>query len=140
LDNIKSQMTSPSTKKPGIPGAGNAMLVNIIVASLRPHVPEYTNVVMAQLAKSETQKSFKDSIRGVLANAVKETFSSTDMTAYSRILKAYGCAETGGGAVCEERLATQIEEMDRKLSRDYVTVLASAALGFLLLMVGRPTL
>ena len=68
------------------------MLVNMIIASLRPHVPEYTNVVMGELAKPETQKGFKDSIRGVLADAVKNTFSTTDMTTYNAILKRYGCS------------------------------------------------
>ena len=51
------------------------MFVNMIIAALRPHVPEYTDVVMAELAKPQTQKSFQDSIRGVLADAVKNTFS-----------------------------------------------------------------
>jgi hypothetical protein len=137
LDNIKTQMTSPNAKASGKPGGGNAMLVNMIIASLRPHVPEYTDVVMVELAKPGTQKSFSDSLRGVLADAVKNTFSTTDMTAYSAILKRYGCSS---GAVCEETLGKQIEDADTKLARYYLTVLASAALGFILLMVGKPTL
>ncbi len=135
LDNIKTQMTSPN-KSTGKPGA-NPMLVNMMVASLRPHVPEYTDVVMAQLTKGDTQKSFKDSIRGVLAEAVKNTFSPTDMTTYNAILKRYGCA---GGTVCEETLGKQVEEADTKLTRYYLTVLATAALGFILLMAGKPPL
>src|SRR5580700_8593522 len=63
LDNIKTQMTSPNAKASGMPGGGNVMLVNMIIGSLRPHVPEYTNVVMAELGKSQPQKSFKDSLR-----------------------------------------------------------------------------
>jgi hypothetical protein len=137
LDSIKTQMTSPNAKASGKPGGGNAMLVNMIVASLRPHVPEYTNVVMAQLARPDTQKSFRDSIRGVLADAVKNTFSSTDMNTYSAILKRYGCSS---GPVCEETLGKQIEEADTKLTRYYLTVLTSAALAFILLMAGKPSL
>ena len=141
LDNIKTQMTSPRAKATGMPGGGNAILVNMIIASLRPHVPEYTDVVMAELARPQTQKSFRDSIRGVLADAVKNTFSTTDMTTYNAILKRYGCDRTGtGGAVCEEILSKQIEEADTKLTRYYLTVLASAALGFILLMAGKMTL
>jgi hypothetical protein len=135
LDNIKTQMTSPN-KSSGKPGT-NPMLVNMIVASLRPHVPEYTDVVMAQLTKADTQKGFKDSIRGVLADAVKNTFSPTDMSTYNAILKRYGCST---GSVCEETLGKQIQESDAKLTRYYLIVLASAALGFILLMAGRPTL
>jgi hypothetical protein len=136
LDNIKTQMTSPNPKTPGKPGA-NPMLVNMIVASLRPHVPEYTNVVMVQLTKPELQKSFKDSIRSVLADAVKNTFSTTDMTTYNAILRRYGCAS---GTACEETLGKQIDEADTTLTRDYLIVLASAALAFILLMAGRPAL
>ena len=141
LDNIKTQMTSPNAKAKGMPGGGNAMLVNMIIASLRPHVPEYTDVVMKELAKPETQKGFQDSIRGVLDDAVKNTFGTTDMTSYNAILKRYGCAQTNTGvAVCEETLGKQIEEADKKLTRFYLTVLASAALGFLVLMTDKPTL
>ena len=114
LDNIKTQMTAPSATAPGKPGGISPMFVNMIVASLRPHVPEYTNVVMAELAKGDTQKSFKDSIRAVLADAVKNTFGNTDMTTYNAILKHYGCSS---GAACEQTLGEQIEEADRKLTQ-----------------------
>ncbi|SPE27307.1 conserved membrane hypothetical protein [Candidatus Sulfotelmatomonas gaucii] len=137
FDNIKTQMTAPKAKASGMPGGGNAFLVNMIIASLRPHVPEYTNVVMAELAGPKTQKSFKDSIRGVLANAVTNTFGTTDMTTYNAILKRYGCAN---GAACEANLGAKIAEADSKVNRYYLTVLASAALGFILLMVGKRTL
>ena len=137
LDNIKTQMTSPDAKAKGIPGGGNAFLVNMIIASLRPHVPEYTSVVMAELAKPQTQTSFKDSIRAVLADAVKNTFSSTDMTTYNAILKRYGCST---GTLCEQTLGSQIDQADKTLTRDYLIVLAAAALAFILLMAGRRTL
>ena len=137
LDNIKTQMTSPNTKASGMPGGGNAMLVNMIIGSLRPHVPEYTNVVMAELGKQQTQESFKDSIRGVIADAVKNTFGATDMATYNAILKRYGCSN---GAACEETLGKQIEAADTKLTRYYLTVLAAAALGFIVLMAGEPKL
>jgi hypothetical protein len=136
LDNIKTQMTSPKGKP-----AANAMFVNMIVASLRPHVPEYTNVVMKELAKQETQKSFKDSIRGVLNGAINDTFSTTDMTTYNRILKRYGCSETAAGvAECEQMLGKRIEAADKTLTGYYIAVLASAALGFILLMTGASAL
>jgi hypothetical protein len=137
LDNIKTQMTAPSATAPGKPGGISPMFVNMIVASLRPHVPEYTTVVMTELAKGDTQKSFKDSIRAVLADAVKNTFGNTDMTIYNSILTHYGCSSS---AACEQTLGEQIEESDRKLTQDYVTVLACALLGFILLMAGRLTL
>ena len=141
LDNIKAQMTSPKAKSSGMPGGGNAMLVNMIIGALRPHVPEYTNVVMAELAKPQTQKSFKDAIRGVLNDAVKETFSTTDMTTYNAILKRYGCDNKGAAiGACEVTLNKQIEVADERLTRCYLIVLASSAFGFVLLMANRPKL
>jgi hypothetical protein len=147
LDNIKTQMTasqpaSPNAKAPGRPGPGNPilvnpMLVNMIVASLRPHVPEYTSVVMAELVKPQTQNSFRDSIRTVLADAVKNTFGATDMTTYNVILKHYGCSN---GPACEVTLGKQIQQADTSLTRSYLIVLASAALGFILLLPGKSTL
>ena len=123
LDNIAA------SKPSGIQG----MFVGKMIDSLRPQVPQYTDVVMGQLVNSGTQKSFKDSIRGVLANAVANTFGNTDMTAYNAILRRYGCSS---GAVCEQTLGQKIAAADTQLDRCYLTVLASAALGFILLMVG----
>jgi len=119
------------------PGGIQGLMVSKMIESLRPQVPEYTNVVMAQLVNQGTEKSFKDSIRGVLANAVANTFGSTDMTTYNAILSHYGCSS---GAACEQTLGTKIAQADARVNRYYLTVLASAALGFILLMVGRPTL
>ena len=156
LDNIQQQMSAPrpaspkpqanSPAKPGskagskpAPAAFTAppMLVNMIVNSLRPHIPEYTNVVLAELAKPQNQNAFKDSIRSVLNDAVKNTFSSTDMTTFSAILKRYGCST---GQACEQTLANQIQQSDTQLTRYYLIVLVSAALAFLLLTVARPML
>jgi len=119
------------------PGGIQGMMVTKMIASLRPQVPEYTDVVMAQLVNQGTEKDFKDSIRGVLANAVADTFGTTDMTTYNAILQHYGCSS---GVACEQTLGAKIAEADTKLNRYYLTVLASAALGFILLMAGRPPL
>ena len=119
------------------PSGIQGMFVSKMIASLRPKVPEYTNVVMAQLVNKGTEKGFKDSIRGVLANAVANTFGNTDMSTYNAILHHYGCAS---GAACEQTLGQQIAAADTQLNRDYLTVLACAALAFILLMIGTPAL
>lgn len=136
LDNIKKQMSAPLPKgaKASMPGQGNPFLVNMIIASLKPHVPEYTDVVMAELAKPKNQTGFKDSIRSVLADGVKNTFGTMNMTEYSSILKRHGCSTE---EVCEQTLGKQIEEADARITRYYLTVLGSVALGFALLMVGK---
>jgi hypothetical protein len=140
LDNIKTQITSPNPKGPAAPGLGNplvANMVNMMIASLQPHVPEYTNVVMAELAKSENQVGLKETIRGFLLEGVKKTFSTVDMTSYSSILKRYGCRNA---EVCEHTLGRQIEEADKRITRYYLAVLASVGVGFVLIGAGRPAL
>ena len=148
LDNIKTQMTAPRPAKTQPPSGSKAapppagltappMLVNMIVNSLRPHIPEYTSVVLAELAKPQNQKAFKDSIRSVIADAVRNTFGSVDMTTYTAILRHYGCSTA---PACEQMLAGQIHELDSRLNRDYLIVLASSAIAFLLLAVRRRNL
>lgn len=119
------------------PGGIQGIMVGKMIASLRPQVPAYTDVVMGQLVNQGTEKSFKDSIRGVLADAVANTFGNTDMTTYNAILKRYGCSS---GAACEVILGNKIAQADAQLDRSYLTALASAALGFILLMAGRKSL
>jgi hypothetical protein len=119
------------------PGGIQGMMVSKMIASLRPQVPQYTDVVMGQLVNSGTQKSFKDSIRGVLANAVANTFGNTDMTTYNAVLSRYGCSS---GDACEQILGQKIAASDAQLNRYYLTVLGSAALAFILLMAGTKTL
>jgi RNA polymerase-binding transcription factor DksA len=146
LDNIKQQMTAPppaaktdakADAKPGakMPGQGNAFLVNMIFGSLRPHVPEYTNVVLAELAKPDNQKAFKEAVRGVLAESVKNTFSAVNMTTYSSILKAHGCAD---GAACEKILGQKIGEADERIQKYYLIVLVLAAAAFAALFQPAP--
>ncbi|HEY1876122.1 MAG TPA: hypothetical protein VGG66_01590, partial [Rhizomicrobium sp.] len=70
LDNIKRQMSAPkpaNSKAPAVPGLSvPPMFVNPIINALRPHVPEYTNVVLAELAKPQNQKAFRESVRSVM--------------------------------------------------------------------------
>jgi hypothetical protein len=122
-----------ATKPAGLQG----LMVSKMVQTLRPQVPQYSDVIMAQLVNQQTEKSFKDSIRGVLANAVANTFATTDMTTYNAILAHYGCSDS---VACEQTLGNQIAAADANLNRDYRIVLASTALAFLLLLVGRRAL
>jgi uncharacterized paraquat-inducible protein A len=59
------------------------------------------------------------------------------MTNYSAILRHYGCPS---GEACEQTLHDRIHQADTQLRNDYLIVLASAALAFLLLTVGQPML
>jgi len=140
LEKIKQQMSAQSPKGSVVPGLGNPILagmMNMVLASLQPHVPEYTNLVMAELAKPENQVGLKESIRGFLAEIVKKTFSTVDTTTYSSILKRYGCPSA---EVCEQTLGQQIDDADQRITKYYLMVLASIGVGFVLLIAGRPAL
>lgn len=119
------------------PGGIQGIFAGKMIDSLRPKVPEYTDVVMGQLVNKGTQKGFKDSIRGVLAKAIANTFGNTDMTTYNAVLARYGCAN---GEACEQVIGQKIAASDTVLNRCYLTVLICAALAFILLMVGTKTL
>jgi len=158
LDNIQKQMSAskpsgpnakPSASSSAKQPAGSSakppppaftappMMVNMIVNSLRPHIPEYTNVVLAELEKPQNQKAFKESVRTVLNDAVRNTFGSVDMTTHSAILHRYGCSSSGE---CEEALRNRILQSDSLLKRNYLVVLGCAALGFILLTLTRAPL
>jgi hypothetical protein len=121
----------------GFLGQGNALMANLMVGALRPHVPEYADVVLSELGNSETKKAVKKYIKSALADGARNTFGSLDMTWYRSILKEHGCADAGA---CQQELGSRIAALDAKVRYDYLAVLASSALAFLLLMSGRPVL
>jgi len=140
LDDVKAKMSVKDPKAPpasGFLGAGNAMMANLMVAALRPHVPEYAGVVLAELGKPETKDALKKYVKGVLDDAGKGTFGSVDMRWYSWVLDKHGCADATS---CKQVLGERIREADAKLTFDYLTVLGSCALAFLLLLTGGPVL
>src|SRR5436305_8869903 len=61
LDQIKEKMSKPAPPPPpggaapvaGLIGQGNAFIVNAIIGALRPHVPEYADMVLAELGRPE---------------------------------------------------------------------------------------
>jgi uncharacterized membrane protein (DUF485 family) len=108
-----------------------------MVGTLRPHVPEYADVVLAELGKPESKQAFKRYIRSVLAEGAKNTFGNVDLKWYSSILKQHGCADA---AACQQELGNRIREVDAKIAYYYLTVLGSSAVAFVLLMTGRPVL
>src|SRR5580700_8125619 len=54
LDDVKQKMSaksSPGAAGGAFLGQGNALMVNLMVGMLRPHVPEYADVVLAELGR-----------------------------------------------------------------------------------------
>ena len=140
LDDVKNKMSAPnpgSKGTGGFLGQGNALMANMIAGALRSHVPEYADVVLAELARPDNKQAFRNYVKGTLAGGVKNTFGHVDMRWYSSILNKHGCADAGA---CQQQLAARIREADSKLEYEYLTVLASAALAFLLFLTAGPVL
>ncbi len=147
LDEIKDRMSKPAPPAPsaGVTGAtgatgaapkpaagfGNAMMANMMINALRPHVPEYTGVVLAQLGGRDTKDAVKKFFRQVLTDGAKNTFGVADMTWHDAILKKYACVSV---APCQEKLWTEIHSADQTILRQTIGVLLSAAVGFLVLL------
>ena len=140
LDGIKDQMSAKDSQSAGVGGffgQGNPLMVNLIVGALRPHVPEYADVVLAELGKPENQQAFKEYFRSVLSNGISNTFGNVDRKLYSSLLQQHGCADAGE---CQQVLSRQIREADARIAPYYLTVLVSGAVAFLLLLTATPVL
>lgn len=118
-------------------GGASALMANMMVGALKPHVPEYTDVVLAELRKPENEAALKNYVKSVLADSAKTTFGNVDTKYYSYILKEHGCADA---ARCQQELGGQVREADGKIAYYYLTALAASGLAFVLLMVRRRVL
>ena len=113
------------------------MIANMVVGALRPHVPEYADVVLAELLKPENKRAIRNYLSGVLSEGAKQTFGGVDMKWYNSILRKHGCKDADA---CRQAIGGRIAGLDDRLSRDYQFALASAAAAFLILMIGAPVL
>jgi hypothetical protein len=108
-----------------------------MMGALRPRVPEYADLLLAEVGKPENKEALKKYIRSALAEGAKNTFGNVDTRWYSYILREHGCADA---TACQQALGDRIHEADAKIARDYLAVLALSAAAFALLMIGRPVL
>jgi hypothetical protein len=137
LDQLKDQMNpkpAPGAAAGGFAAQANAMIVNMVIGNLRPRVPEFARLVLADLGAPENKRAVKNYLAGVLADGAKSTFSPVDMTWYSAILRQHGCANAGA---CREKLESEIDQADNRITRWYSTALAATALAFALLFAGK---
>jgi hypothetical protein len=140
LDDVKEKMSaksSPGAAGGAFLGQGNPLVVNLMMGALRPHVPEYADVVLAELGKPANKEAVKKYLKSVLAEGARNTFGNVDMAWYSSILKQHGCADAGA---CQQELGNRIREADAKLAYYYLAVLAASAVAFVLLLTGGPVL
>jgi hypothetical protein len=133
LDQVKEQMApkpAPGGAPAGFAAQAQAMIVNNMLAGLKPHVPEYADTVLRELGKPENKQAIRDYLRSVVTDGAKATFGEVDMRSYSAILKQYGCADA---AACQNELGRRIQNLDSRAAFHYVLVLLASALGLLLL-------
>ena len=136
LDDIKDKMSAPPAgTKGGLLSQGNAMMANMMVGALKPHVPEYADMVLAEMARSDTKQALKTYVRTWVANAAKSTFGDVDMRWYNYVLRNQQCGDLAG---CQEKLAREIAARERTIGNEYLGALAASALAFLLLLTGGP--
>ena len=136
LDQIKEKMsTPPAGSSGGLLSQGNAMMANMMIGALKPHVPEYADVVLAEMARPETKQALKSYVRTLLASAAKTTFGNVDMRWYNYVTKKHDCASLDA---CQEKLGKQIAAQEAVIHDEYLGALGAAALAFALLLIGRP--
>jgi len=138
LNEVKQKMggkpAAPAGGVGGLFSQGNSMIVNMMVGSLEPHIPEYTDTVLAELGRPETKAAVKKYLRGVLADGAHNTFGHADMQAYDAILREHGCADAAG---CRQQLAARLHDADTRIWTECSAALAATAAGFLFLLAGR---
>src|SRR4051794_10417468 len=91
LDEVKTRMSAPApqgSKAPAGAGgffsvAGNPMVVNMIIGALKPKVPEFTEIVLRELARPESREAVKKYITSTLSEGVKNTFGSVDLSVFN---------------------------------------------------------
>jgi hypothetical protein len=139
LDAVKDKMAAGNTqnKDGGLMGGANALMANMMMGALRPHVPEYADVVMAELGKPENIDGLKRYMKSVVAGGAKNTFGHVDTKYYDYILQEHGCSDV---ASCEQQLVARIQADDGAIRYQYLIALGASALAFGLLMIGRPIL
>ncbi len=97
LDQVKNQLApkpAPGAAAPaGFAAQAQAMIVNSMLAGLKPHIPEYADMVLRELGKPENKQALRDYIRSVVTDGARTTFGAVDMQWYNAILKQYGCAD-----------------------------------------------
>ncbi len=140
LDQVKDQLApkpAPGAPPPGFAAQATAMLIGNMINGLRPKIPQFAGVVLAELGSKDNKKAVKNYLAGIIADGAKTTFSSVDMTTYNTILKRYSCADA---PACRTELASRIRDADKGINRSYLMALAAAALAFMLLLIRRTPL
>ena len=137
LDQVKDQLApkpAPGAAPAGFAAQAQAMIVNSMLAGLKPHIPEYADAVLRELGKPENKQAVKEYLRSVVTDGARTTFGTVDTQWYNSILKQHGCADA---PACQNELGSRIQELDSRAAFHSMLVLAASVLAFLLLGGGR---
>jgi hypothetical protein len=143
LDQVKEQLApkpAPGAAPAGFAAQAQAMIINNMLGGLKPHVPEYADMVLRELGKPENKQAIRAYLRSAVTDGAKATFGTVDMQSYSAILKRYGCANVGDVAACQNDLGGRSRELESRAASWSLLVLGATALAFLLLGAGRPAI
>jgi len=106
------------------------------VNSLRANVPQFTDTILAELAKPEAKHAIQQPLKKALLDS--STISAEiDMTLLNSILKKYGCADT---PACQALLSKTIDEEESRIRRTALSILAMTAVAFGLLLIRKSPL
>lgn len=133
LDQLQKQLApkpAPGAAPAGFLAQAQAMMVNNMLASLKPHVPEYADMLLKELGKPENKQAIRDYVRNAVTAGAKATFGNVDMRTYNAILKRYGCAD---GVSCQKELSGRIDKLTSSATFYSMLALGASALAFLLL-------
>jgi hypothetical protein len=136
LEQLQTQLV-PKPKPGATPGfleQAQTMMVNNMLASLKPDVPEYADMLLKELGKPENKQAIREYIRSAVSDGAKTTFGAVDMRTYNAILRRYGCAD---GAACQKVLTERISGMNSSTMFYSLLALAACGLAFLLLNTRR---
>ncbi|MFK5977134.1 MAG: paraquat-inducible protein A [Sulfurovum sp.] len=107
----------------------------IDIKDLRKKVPQFTDAVMNELERPESQELLKTVLREKLHQLTKDNLAHTDMSAYNAILKKYHSKTFESGSIILDR---KLHKKDREIDRLAINILAMVLMIiFLIIIQGR---
>ena len=104
----------------------------IDIKDLRRKVPQFTDAVMNELERPESQEILKTVLREKLHQLTKDNLAHTDMSGYNDILKRYHSKTFEAGSVVLDR---KLAKKDRQMNKLAVDILSMVLIMILLILL-----
>lgn len=104
----------------------------IDIKDLRKKVPQFTDAVMDELERPESQEILKSVLREKLHQLTKDNLAHTDMSRYNDILKRYHSKTFEAGSVVLDR---KLAKKDRQMNKLAVDILSMVLIMILLILL-----